>query len=296
MTTAALAAAASAQDAAPSLKAVLAGYFAVGAAVPPTFVETSDPHSALLAAQFGALVPENAMKPESLQPVEGTFRFAPADKIVRFAESNRMLVRGHTLVWHQQTPLWFFTDPADPSKPASRELLLSRMKTHIQTVLGHYRGRVAAWDVVNEVLTDSGALRGPTDGSKWLGIIGPDYIDKAFAYAREADPSALLVINDYNLESVPAKRDAMYDLVKGMLARGVPVGGVGMQMHVSIYGPSVDEIRQAIERFASLGVKVQVTELDVSLYRGAEAEVPIDDRLLALQARRYAELFGRACP
>jgi endo-1,4-beta-xylanase len=283
---------AAAQDGTPNLKDSLSGYFPIGAAVPPGFVDDADPHSRLLAAQFGAVVAENAMKPESLQPLEGTFRFGAADRIMRFAEAHGMLVRGHNLVWHRQTPPWFFSDPANPAKDASRELLLSRMRTHIQTVLGHYRGRVYAWDVVNEALSDSGALRDGPGGSRWYEILGPDYIDRAFEYAHEADPAAILAINDYNLESVAAKRDAMYDLVKGMLSRGVPVGAVGMQMHVSLYGPSVAEIREAMDKFASLGVKVQITEMDVSLYRGQEAEKRASPELLEEQARRYGELFA----
>ncbi len=282
----------SAQGSVPSIRDALAGDFTLGAAVSPEFTDAADRHAALIARQFGALVCENAMKPESLQPVEGTFRFAPADRVLRFAERNGMALRGHALVWHQQTPQWFFSDSDDRAKAASRELLLRRLETHIQTVLGHYRGRIRAWDVVNEVLGDDGRLRDARGGSKWYEIIGPDYVDKAFNYAREADPAALLAINDYNLESSAAKRDAMYDLVKGLLSRGVPVGAVGMQMHVSIYGPGLDEIRQAIEKFASLGVKVQVTELDVSVYAGKEAEKPITADLLDQQAKRYAELFG----
>jgi endo-1,4-beta-xylanase len=281
-----------AQEGIPSLARSLAGYFAVGAAVQPGFVEASDRHYGLLTGQFSAVVAENAMKPEALQPLEGIFRFRDADKIARFAESEGMALRGHTLVWHRQTPLWFFLDPDDPRKPASRELLLSRMRVHIQTVVGHFRGRVAAWDVVNEVLSDDGALRSAAEGSKWLEIIGPDYIDKAFEYAREADPAALLVINDYNLESSASKREAMYALVKGLLARGAPVGAVGLQMHVSIASPSIGDIRRAIERFASLGLKVQVTELDVSIYQGSEGAKPVTAELLDRQARRYAELFG----
>jgi endo-1,4-beta-xylanase len=275
-----------------TLKGALAPWFPVGAAVPPRFVDEKDPHSALLAAQFSALVAENAMKPASLQPAEGIFLFADADKIADFAERHGMALRGHTLVWHQQTPRWFFLDPDDPSKPASRDLLLQRMRDHISAVVGRYRGRVRAWDVVNEVLSDSGSLRGPEEGSKWLGIAGRDYIDEAFRCARAADPGAELAINDYNLESLPAKRDAMRDLVAGMLARGVPVDAVGMQMHISIYGPSVDEIRRAIEEFAALGVKVQVTEMDVSLYQGKEAEVAVTPELLERQGTRYAELFA----
>ena len=281
-----------AEEAVPSLKESLAGYFAIGAAVPPSFVDAADLHSGLIARQFGAIVAENCMKPETLQPTEGVFRFRDADKILRFAAANAMLVRGHTLVWHQQTPAWFFSDPDDPTKPASRELLLSRMRTHIQTVVGHFRGRVAAWDVVNEALSDEGSLRSGAQGSKWMEILGPGYIDKAFEYAHAVDPDALLVINDYNLESSSAKREAMYELVKGMLARGVPVGAVGLQMHISIYNPSIGEIRQAIERFASLGIKVQVTEMDVSIYKGSERQKPVTPELLELQAKRYGELFG----
>lgn len=281
-----------AQNALPSLRDALAGYFTVGVALPSNFVDPTDPHGVLVAQQFGAVVAENATKPDQVQPTEGTFRFAPADKILRFAESHGMVMRGHTLVWHQQTPLWFFCDPDDPTKPVSRDVLLQRMKTHISTVLGHYRGRIRAWDVVNEPLTDDGRLRDGAAGSKWFDIIGASYIDEAFRCAHEADPSALLVINDYNLESSPAKRDGMYDLVKGLLARGVPVGAVGMQMHVSLYGPGAEDVRAAIEKFGSLGVKVEITEMDVSIYRSNEAEKPITPQILDQQAARYADLFN----
>jgi endo-1,4-beta-xylanase len=281
-----------AQEALPSLKKAFAPFFAIGVAVQPSFLDAINPRSTLIASQFSALVAENCMKPEALQPSEGTFRFKDADKLALFARKNGMALRGHTLVWHQQTPLWFFSDPDQPSKDASRDLLLERMKVHIQTVVAHFRGKVRAWDVVNEALSDSSGLRTGTEHSKWYEILGPEYIDRAFEYAHEADPEALLVINDYNLESSPVKREAMYDLVHGMLSRGVPVGAIGLQMHVSLYSPSVESVRQAIERFASLGVKVQVTELDVSLYSGSEAAKPIDDALLRKQADRYGELFS----
>jgi endo-1,4-beta-xylanase len=286
------AAALSAEEAVPSLKDSLGGAFAIGAAVPPTFVEPGDRHAGLLERQFNALVAENAMKPENLQRVEGRFKWTQADAIVDFAAKRGMALRGHTLVWHQQTSPWFFADREDRAKPASKELLLERLKTHISAVVGRYKGRVRAWDVVNEVLTDDGRLRDGASGSKWYAICGADYIDAAFRWAREADPAAQLVINDYSLESSVAKRDGMYELVKGMLARGVPVDAVGMQMHVSIYGPSVAEVRAAIDKFASLGLKVQVTELDVSLYGWMEKAKPLGPELFAKQAERYAELFG----
>jgi endo-1,4-beta-xylanase len=280
------------QDDIPSLYQALADYFVVGTAVSPDSIDRADPHFLLLRKHYGALVPGNAMKPEGVQPKEGEFRFGDADKIVEFASMTGKAVRGHTLVWHQQTPAWFFADPKDPAKKASRELLLARLKSHIEAVVGHFKGDVYAWDVVNEVLTDDGRLRGGADGSAWGDIAGAEYIDKAFAYAHQADPEALLVINDYNLESSRPKRDAMYDLVKGMRARKVPVGAVGLQMHISIYEPSLSEIKETIEKFASLGVKVQVTELDVSIYRGDEPAVAVSDELFRAQAKRYGELFA----
>jgi len=281
-----------AQDDIPGLRQVLAGDFLLGTALEPGLVDPSDPHQRLIAKHYGVIVAGNAMKPDALQPQEGKFSFAQADKLVKFANQTGIVLRGHTLLWHNQTPAWFFTDPKDPTKPASRELLLSRLKTHITTVVDHFRGEVAVWDVVNEVLSDSQGLRTGAEGSRWHAILGPDYIDQAFRFARAADPDAVLVINDYNLESSPAKRAAMVELVKGMKARGVPVDAVGLQGHISLYGPSVDEFRKAIQTFAALGVKVQVTELDVSIYSGAsEPQKTPDAELLNAQGRRYAQLF-----
>jgi len=276
----------------PRLRDVLAGSLLVGTAVSPDQVNPADPHFRLLTRHFGAIVPGNAMKPEALQPQEGRFTFGQADLLADYADRTGTKLRGHTLVWHQQTPSWFFTDPKDPKRPASKELLLSRLNTHIAEVVGHYRGQVSTWDVVNEVVSDRSGLRTGDEGSLWYAIAGADYIDAAFRAARAADPDAELAINDYNLESSVAKRDALYELVKGMKARGVPVDVVGLQGHISIYGPSVDQFRQAIRKFATLGVKVQVTELDLSIYSGASepAKQPSAD-ILALQARRYAELF-----
>ena len=276
----------------PDLHSVLDPYFTIGAAVPPKFVDPENIHSRLLLKHYMALVPGNAMKPDALQPVEGSFKWADADRIVRFANSTGMKVRGHTLLWHTQIPAWFFTDPKDPKKEAGRELLLMRMKTHIQTVMEHYRRDVDSWDVVNEVLSDRKGLRDRDEGSRWLSIIGPDYIEKAFIYAREADPEAKLVINDYNLESDSRKRDEMYALVKNLLARKVPVDAVGLQMHISISGPSVLEIRRAIEKLASLGVKVQITEMDVSIYPNGDAPMKSPDpATLLAQGKRYKEIF-----
>lgn len=276
----------------PDLHSVLDDYFSIGAAVPPAFTDTTDIHSLLMIKHFTALVAGNAMKPDALQPTEGTFTWKDADRIVRFAGLTGMKVRGHTLVWHNQIPDWFFTDPKDQGKPATRELLLQRMKTHIQTVVGHFKGDVDSWDVVNEVLSDRSGLRGAAEGSKWLGIAGPDYIEKAFQYAHEADPDATLVINDYNLESDGRKLTEMYNVVKSLLAKKVPVNAVGFQMHISLYASTVAAIRAAMEKIASLGVKVQVTEMDMSIYAGAADPSKIPDRdLLVAQGKRYKEIF-----
>lgn len=286
----------SVQEDIPRLRDVFAGELIVGTAVSPEQLLPSDPHFRLLAKHFGAIVAGNEMKPEALQPREGVFSFGVADRLVAYADLTGSRLRGHTLLWHNQTPAWFFTDPKDPNKPATKELLLQRLKTHVTTVVSHFKGQVYAWDVVNEVLSDgkgdAQGLRTGSENSQWYAIAGPEYLDVAFRAARATDPDALLTINDYNLESSPAKREAMYQLVKAMKARGVPVDVVGLQGHISLYGPSVEDFRTAIRRYASLGVKVQVTELDMSIYSGgAEGKKEPTKEILDRQARRYAELF-----
>jgi endo-1,4-beta-xylanase len=281
------------QDDIPALRDIVGSSFALGAAVSPDLLDASNPHRKLILKHFDAMVAGNAMKPESLEPKEGTFNFAPADKIADFASLTGMRLRGHTLVWHNQTPAWFFADSADPAKSATKEVLLAREKAYIQAVVGHYKGQVKSWDVVNEVLSDGSGLRTGKDNSKWFDIAGADYIEKAFVWAHQADPDAELVINDYNLESSAAKREAMYALVKGLLAKKVPVNGIGIQMHISVGAPSIAEIKTTIERFAELGVKVLVTELDVSIYESSsEAYRDPSPAVLAAQAKRYADLFA----
>ncbi|MCP2239537.1 endo-1,4-beta-xylanase [Thermoanaerobacterium thermosaccharolyticum] len=270
----------------PDLSSVFKDYFPIGVAVDPSRLNDTDPHAQLTAKHFNMLVAENAMKPESLQPTEGNFTFDNADRIVDYAIAHNMKMRGHTLLWHNQVPDWFFQDPSDPTKPASRDLLLQRLKTHITTVLDHFKTKYGAqnpiigWDVVNEVLDDNGSLR----NSKWLQIIGPDYIEKAFEYAHEADPSMKLFINDYNIENNGVKTQAMYDLVKKLKSEGVPISGIGMQMHINI-NSNIDNIKASIEKLASLGVEIQVTELDMNMNGNVSNEA------LLKQARLYKQLF-----
>jgi endo-1,4-beta-xylanase len=262
----------------------------VGAAVSRT--DTVGVHSELLARHFDQVTPGNAMKWDATEPTEGRFTFGEADTIVDFATANGLRVRGHTLVWHNQTPAWVFQDAAgDPltSSPADKALLLSRLENHIRAVAGHFGDRLYAWDVVNEVIDENqpdGLRRSP-----WFQIAGLDYIRTAFRVAREVAPNATLFINDFNTQ-VPAKRDALFRLVKQLKAEGVPVDGIGQQMHINVAGPDVTDMERAIDLFATLGVTQEITELDVSVYTNfvdSMTSVPAD--LLALQGYRYRDVF-----
>jgi endo-1,4-beta-xylanase len=231
------------------------------------------------------------MKFAEVHPEEDVFTFGNADEIVAFARKHGKTVRGHTLVWHNQTPDWVFADPQGAGGLPSRETLLARMKRHIDTVVGRYKGTVSCWDVVNEAIDDSpdGWLR----HTGWLDIIGEDYIRKAFEYAHEADPAAQLFYNDYN-ETDPVKREKIYKLVKALLDEGTPIHGIGMQGHWSIYGPPLEEIGEAIERYASLGVRLHVTELDLSVFRFEDRRTDVGrptPEMMELQRQRYEDIF-----
>jgi endo-1,4-beta-xylanase len=201
------------------------------------------------------------MKFGAIHPHEKKYDFKKVDLLARFAQKNGMKLHGHTLVWHNQNPGWLFLDRNQ--QPVSRETLLKRMEEHINTVVGRYRNQVYCWDVVNEAVEDKteGFLR----ETPWLEIIGPEYISKAFEYARRTDPNALLFYNDYN-ETVPEKCDKIYQLVKNLKEQGTPIDGIGLQGHWNIFKPSLGEIQRAIEKYASLGLKLQITELDVSMF------------------------------
>lgn len=289
----------------PKLRDVFKDYFPIGTAVNPTQLDSNDVHSSFLKYQYNVLVPGNFMKIDATEPTENNFKFDDADKLVAFSEANNMKLRGHTLVWHSQVPAWFFQDKDDSSKPASRETLINRMHNHIKNVAGRYTGKIDSWDVVNEALSDKSGLRGDSENSKWKSIIGDvdgdgydsDYIELAFKYAREADPKAKLIINDYGMEGSTRKRDEMYNLVKRLLLKGVPIDGIGLQMHISMYSPSASKIKECIEKFASLkSIKpdftVQVTEMDMSIYSGdgESMKAPTND-ILVQQASEYKKIF-----
>ncbi|SEU20624.1 endo-1,4-beta-xylanase [Paenibacillus sp. NFR01] len=270
----------------PGLSEVFQAQFRIGAAVNPQTLSTQ---RELLARHFNSLTAENEMKFERLHPESERYVFEEADRLMAFAESCGAAVRGHTLVWHNQTPSWVFEDGNGGA--ADRDRLLARMKSHIDTVVSRYKGRIYAWDVVNEAVSDqSGEWLRP---SKWLDIAGEDFILKAFEYAHAADPGALLFYNDYN-ESDPEKREKIYRLVQRLLEQGAPIHGIGLQAHWNLFDPPIADIRAAIERYASLGLKLHVTELDLSMFRFDDRRTDVtapSTEMLELQAARYKDIF-----
>lgn len=269
-----------------ALKDLFKDDFRIGAAVNPLTIRTQE---SLLAHHFNSITAENEMKFVSVHPKEDTYTFDQADELVAFARKYGMDVRGHTLVWHNQTSDWLFDDGQGGN--VSKAVLLERLGSHIETVVGRYKQDIYAWDVVNEVIADEGeALLRP---SKWVEIAGQDFIAKAFEFAHEADPNAILFYNDYN-ESHPLKRDKIYTLVKSLLEQGVPIHGIGLQAHWNLFDPSLDDIRAAIEKYASLGLQLQLTELDVSLFRFEDRRTDLvkpEPGMLERQAEVYEAVF-----
>ncbi len=286
------------------LKDTFRSAFLVGAALAPRQFGEQDPASvALIKREFDTISPENVLKWGLVHPQPDRYDFGPSDAYVAFGERNGMFVVGHTLVWHSQVPAWVFQDAQ--GQPLSRDALLVRMKEHIQTVVGRYKGRIKGWDVVNEALNEDGTLR----ETPWMKIIGPDYIAKAFEYAHEVDPAAELYYNDYNLDYA-AKRDGAVRLVRSLLDRGIPVRAIGSQEHLKLTTPSAAAVDSSIRAFAALGVKVNVTELDIDLLppatRNTGADVSmragpapnlnpyaagLPDSMQQALARRYEDLF-----
>jgi endo-1,4-beta-xylanase len=262
---------------------------------------------ALVKQQFNQISPENDLKWALIHPREGAdgYEFGPADAFVNFGASNNLYIVGHTLVWHGQTPRWVFQgtntpdggtniEPRVPASAgiatngpgraqfgrggftgprASREELLQRMHDHIHTVVGRYKGKIKVWDVVNEAVADGGTniLR----NSLWLEIIGPDFISKAFEYAHEADPEAILRYNDYGLEN-PTKRHKLIALIKALQEQHVPVMAIGSQTHVSVSSPSFEQEDEALTELETLGLPIHITELDVNSAAGGQRNTSAD--------------------
>lgn len=246
-----------------TLKDAYKGDFYIGTAINAGEIDGQDARNvAIIASQFNSISPENALKWERIHPQPEKYDFRLPDLYVEFGVKHDMYIHGHTLVWHNQTPAWVFHD--GKGNLLTRDALLARLRDHIHTVVGRYKGRIQSWDVVNEVLNEDGTLR----QSLWYKIIGPDYIAKAFEYAHEADPQALLCYNDYNLENEP-KRNGAIALVKELKSKGVPIGCVGIQDHDHLDWPTMEQEDATISALAALGVKVAISELDIDVLPAA---------------------------
>lgn len=276
----------------PSLARALARHFHFGAAVTPGQVSITAPD--FIRHQFNIVVAENAMKPDALaRQGEGRFDFSAADTIVDFAVANGMKVRGHTLVWHQQMPSWMFIEDG---REVTRATLITRIENYITAVVTHFKGRVFAWDVVNEAFA-AGEPGAPVDDrgmrmSTLRRVIGPEFIEIAFRAAAKADPDALLFYNDYETQQ-PKKIEAISRMVTDFKARDVKIDGIGHQAHCAMGHPSLASLEAAIDAYAALGVTQHITELDIALNNSITGQQvsAATPELLQRQADRYADFF-----
>jgi endo-1,4-beta-xylanase len=247
----------------------------IGTAVDMSALANDPTYEAAIEREFNIVTPENVMKWETVEPQQGVTDFSQGDALVRFARANHQAVRGHTLVWHNQLPGWL------TSGTFTNEQLEAILRRHIFEEAGHFRGRIYAWDVVNEAFNEDGTLR----DTIWLRALGPDYIAKAFRWAHQADPHARLYYNDYNLESIGPKSDAALALVKQLEAQHVPIDGVGFQGHLGIQYPYSDTFGDNLARFAAAGVDVAITEADVRMV------LPVTPEKLATQATYFGDMM-----
>jgi endo-1,4-beta-xylanase len=293
-----------AAEAVTSLKEAYKGTFLVGAAINAAQITGQDARGdALIKAQLNSISPEDCLKWERVHPQQDKYDFTLSDQYVDFGEKNHMFVVGHVLVWHNQTPAWVFHD--DKGNLLGREALLARMRDHIHTVVGRYKGKIHSWDVINEPIADDGNMR----QSLWYKIIGEDYVAKAFQYAREADPQAQLVFNDYGIE-VEGKRKGADALIAKLIAQGAPITTVGLQGHYRLDWPDLAQLDTSISNFGKMGLKVPMTELDIDVLPRATSQNTAEITLKIEQnpvlnpyvnglpdavqkelAKRYADLF-----
>jgi endo-1,4-beta-xylanase len=260
----------------------------LGAAFSPGVFKKDPEYGEVIAREFNGLVAENDMKLDVLQRVRGQFDFGPADATMAFARQHGMNVRAVPLVWHDALPAWA-TDRTFP-----REEALGILRDHIFTVMRHFRGRVFAWDVLNEGLSDKGP--GLREEGPWYHSIGPEYVEKVYRWAHEADPQAMLFYNDYGMDGMSEKADRCYQWIKELLARGVPVHGIGLQYHVQLdKHPPLPEVTQNIRRFNDLGLAVHITELDVWLPKNATA-ADLQQQAVIYRGVFEAALAAPKCP
>jgi len=228
--------------------------FPMGASISVNLIKNNASYRNLVIKEFNSITVENAMKIATIHPSKDSYNFAAADYLVDFATTNDKRVHGHTLNWYKSLPDWVKNFQGTT---ADWENLL---KTHIQMVVGHFKGKVVSWDVVNEAINEDGTLR----NSIWLQKLGPDYIGRAFQYAHEADPDALLFYNDYGNEYSATKRRAILNLVTSLKSKGIPIDGIGLQMHTRVTQTDANLIT-AISTAAATGLKVHISELDIAL-------------------------------
>ena len=247
-----------AADTEKGLKDYYKNYFSIGVAVNMRAIRGTD--AELIKKEFNSVTAENDMKMGPIHPKENEYNWANADSIVAFAVKNKIAIRGHNLLWHSQAPPWMFKDSL--GNQVTKEVLLKRLKDHITTVVNRYKGKIYAWDVVNEAIDDNPDVY--MRNTLWYQICGDDFIPAAFRYAHEADPKAALYYNDYNSEN-PSKRDKIYKLCKSLVDAKVPIDGIGLQGHWKLADPTPELIRAALDKYSSLGLKLQITELDVTI-------------------------------
>ena len=313
-----------------SLKEAFAGKFLIGCA--DDLTSNNDAYQANIKAQYDIVTPENCMKPQPIHPSEDTYNFKTTDAMVDWCEKNGLKVWGHTLAWHAQTPAWFFqavnpktveAQPArrqgggfDPNAPrlsmdkmwensikgdlASKKVALERLEKHIKTVVGRYKGRIIGWDVFNESIIDGGD--GMTEGLRnfsWYKVAGPEVLTKAFKWAHQADPKAKLYYNDYNIEQGAVQNKGKHAssmlLLKRLIKEGAPITGVGIQGHWHL-DTNLADVEKAIENYASLGLKVSITELDVTATgdnSGAFGVNQGDRKIPAENYQKQAEVYKK---
>ena len=273
------------------LKDAYKDYFMIGVAVNQRNVTNPD-QQALIRQEFNSMTAENDMKPEPTEPQEGRYNWENADRIANFARQNGIKLRGHCLMWHSQIGAWMYED--NPTK----EVFFERMRKHIHAIVTRYKDVVYCWDVVNEAITDDAKVGNPYRQSPLYKIAGDEFIAKAFVYAREADPNALLFYNDYN-ECDPVKSQRIFDMVKKMKTAGVPIDGIGMQGHYNIYGPTAEEIDKALTLYKQVVDHIHVTELDIRVneemggqLRFSREGINVTDSVKQHLADQYARVFG----
>lgn len=264
-----------------SLHEAFSGLFYIGTAMnTPQITGENQQAVDVIKKHFNSIVAENCMKSGLIQPVEGQFDFSLSDQFMAFGRENDMHIVGHTLIWHSQAPRWFFVD--ENGDDVSPEVLKERMRTHVHTLAGRYKGQVHGWDVVNEAIVEDGSWR----NSKFYQILGEDFVRIAFELAHEADPDAELYYNDYGM-AIPGRREGVIRMVKDLQAQGVRIDGIGMQGHMHLDSPTIEEFEESILAFSELGVKVMITELDISVLQWPGTFVSAD---VAMSAEYQAEM------